>query len=147
MITTESGASGVIVYVICEPGNILFLQRGGGRYSGSWWPVAGTPLTGESSIETARRELQEETGLVPASFYHFGLQIPHSDGVSRLDAFVTYVAEQSTVTLNHEHQAWRWQTPAQTLASVPASAVFIIRHLISGFIEQRPAESMLVDCD
>ena len=133
---------GVITYVLREPDEILFLLRQGGPYHGGWWPVAGRPEAGESPLETARRELLEETGLTTTQFYRFGMTIPHADGVSVLAAYVTFVSGNPAITLNHEHSDWRWQTPEQTLMGVPATSRHIIQHLIDTFLLQPPPAAL-----
>ena len=68
--------AGVIVYVIRQfPGEpkVLFLKRSGGQHIDAWWPVAGTPVAGEKPVQTAVRELEEETGLTPCRLFSFGI--------------------------------------------------------------------------
>jgi 8-oxo-dGTP diphosphatase len=45
-------------------GKVLLIQRGKGAYRGRWSLPGGAVELGETAEEAARRELQEETGLV-----------------------------------------------------------------------------------
>ena len=47
-------------------GDVEFLQmrRSHGALSGTWQPVIGHVVGDETAVETARRELEEETGFV-----------------------------------------------------------------------------------
>jgi 8-oxo-dGTP pyrophosphatase MutT (NUDIX family) len=132
---------GVIVYVLNEAGEILFLRRSGSTYGGSWWPVAGTPKPDEPPLRTAARELEEETGINARHFYELGIPIPHRDGCSVLMAYVIYVSAGTRITLNYEHDDWRWSSPEQALASVPVSSRKYIQHLTDNFVASRPDEN------
>ena len=46
-------------------GKILVLKRAGGELTGGWYIPGGAHEAGEELEETARRELYEESGLVP----------------------------------------------------------------------------------
>ena len=108
--TKHPTVSGVIVYVLRNGNNakeVLFLHRSGGQYKGGWWPVAGTPKVHETPIQTARRELLEETGITSAAWQPFGIDIPHANGVQVLKAFVVDTSSDVSITLNYEHDAYR----------------------------------------
>ena len=139
-IKTCPGISGVIVYVLRQVKGVtrvLFLRRSGGKYEGSWWPVAGTPEAGEAPLETAKRELKEETGLSPESWQSFGADIPNVDGVRVLKAFVVYIGENEEVRLNYEHDDMRWLSADEALNIVPKGSRQFIEHLVTNFIEPR----------
>ena len=129
--------SGCIVYVLrpFEDGaRVLFLRRSGGQHEGSWWPVAGTPEAGESPLETARRELAEETGLIPNRWFEFGRDIPNADGVQVLKAYVVWIDQTDIITLNHEHDNYRWMGPDEVIESVPEHARVYLEHLRDHFM-------------
>ena len=132
---------GVIVYALSEAGEILFLRRSGSTYEGSWWPVAGTPKPGEPPLGTAARELEEETGIKARHFHELGIPIAHMDGSSVLAAYVIYVPADTRITLNDEHDDWRWYSPEQAIASVPEDSRQYIQHLIDNFVVSRPDEN------
>lgn len=132
--------TGIIVFVLrrlasgCE---VLFLRRSGGAFKSQWWPVGGTCKTGEATIAAAIRELCEEIGLFPRELYHFGDNIAHIDGRSRIEAFVAFVAERDPVVLNYEHSAYRWLSADEALEIV-ADPRHILR-LRDHFMNAAPA--------
>jgi dATP pyrophosphohydrolase len=136
--------AGVIIFVLrrlasgCE---VLFLRRSGGAFKSQWWPVGGTCKPGEAAIATAVRELREETGLFPRELYHFGENIAHMDGRSKIEAFVAFVAEQDPVVLNCEHSAYRWLSSDEALEIV-ADPRHILR-LRDHFMNAAPATPRL----
>lgn len=137
-INTCPGVSGVIVYILKQASDgkrVLFLRRSGGQFEGSWWPVAGTPEAGESPLETAKRELKEETGLTTESWQPFGIDIPNVDGVRVLKAFVVHVDEDDKIRLNYEHDDLRWLSEDEILEIVPSGSRQYIEHLVINFIK------------
>ena len=133
--------SGVIVYILQhhkDETRVLFMRRSGGQFSGAWWPVAGTPKPLESPIETAFRELQEETGLTPASLYEFGCDIPNADGIATLKVFVGYVTPETPIVLDYEHDDYRWLTLIEAGQQVPSSSKTYIEYLDEMFARQIP---------
>ena len=114
---------------------VLFLHRSGGQHKDSWWPVAGTPLDDELPRDTARRELAEETGLITDHWQDFGIDIPNADGIRILKAFVAWVDESDAITLNYEHDAYRWLTADEVVEIVPAESRQYLEHLARQFME------------
>jgi 8-oxo-dGTP pyrophosphatase MutT (NUDIX family) len=124
MVTSRgSGACvGIAVLVVRPAGagvELLYLRRSGGRFVGQWWPVAGTLEPGEPPLACARRELQEETGLVPETFHATGATAPHENGRDHLAIFVALVAADAEPRLNAEHDARVWRSPAEARAATP----------------------------
>jgi 8-oxo-dGTP pyrophosphatase MutT (NUDIX family) len=138
---------GVVVNVIRQidgTKEFLFLKRAGGQYQGEWWPVAGTCVDGEQPVDTALRELREETQLVPREMYSLGLEIGHLDGASKLAGYVAFVSPDCNVTLNYEHVECKW-LPIKEVYDVVRSAVHpVIDHINSTFVENAPDLSTLV---
>ena len=92
---------------------LLQLRRTPGDYlGGTWQTVRGSSESDETAIETALRELREETGLTPVEFYSLG--IVESFFIAKLDtlwhspAFIAIVAPDAPITLDAEHDAFRW---------------------------------------
>ena len=94
----------------------LQLRRRKGDYlGGTWQTVRGSAEPGETSIQTALRELCEETGFVPTEFYSLGIvetfHIAASDTLYFLfhsPTFVAVVDAATGVVLDPEHDAHRW---------------------------------------
>ncbi|MDX2192495.1 MAG: NUDIX domain-containing protein [Gemmatimonadales bacterium] len=106
----------VDVYVLRGTGTaleVLALRRApGGRCPGSWETVHGHVEAGEAAHAAALRELQEETGLVPARFYNLSrveLFYRHTvDEVALVPVFAALVARDATVRLGVEHDTYAW---------------------------------------
>lgn len=90
---------------------VLLLQRAREYLRGVWSYVAGHIEPNETGSQAARRELAEETGLVPhvlyatsfcEQFYDAG-----SDCIMVVPAFVARVDDACAVRLNGEHSALR----------------------------------------
>lgn len=90
----------------------LLLRRSTvGRSPGSWEMVHGHVDAGESAKEAALRELQEETGLAPLSFYNLSrvesFYLHKRDVVSLVAMFAAFV-DRAPVQLSEEHDDAVW---------------------------------------
>ena len=100
---------------------ILLIHRAPGRmYPGLWQCVTGRLEAGETTVAGAFREVAEETGIGPASIEAaFETDIVNwfhevtVDGLMSEAVFAARVRPATTVTLSHEHDAFRWVTPAE----------------------------------
>ena len=140
--------AGVIVYVIRQfpdERKVLFLKRSGGQHMNVWWPVAGTTETGEEPLQTALRELGEETGFRPDRLFSFGVEIPHVDSNKALITFVAFVDQTTLVTLNYEHSDHRWMTGAVAVNQVPDHSKLYLEYLRERFIVESPAPDLEID--
>jgi 8-oxo-dGTP pyrophosphatase MutT (NUDIX family) len=91
---------------------VLTLRRAvGGRCAGAWEVVHGRIEAGESPLDTARRELREETGLEPGSLYNLSrvesFYRHAADEIGLIPAFAAFVAP-GEVRLSEEHDAFTW---------------------------------------
>lgn len=123
---------------------LLLLRRAGEYLHGAWSYIAGHIEAGETGWQAARRELQEETGLIPTAlcatsfceqFYDAG-----HDCIAVVPAFVARVAADACVRLNGEHSAYRWLPVQDAIAEFPfGSQRDLIAHVRREFIEREPA--------
>ena len=95
-------------------GKILVLKRAGGEVFGGWYIPGGAHETGEDLEETARRELFEESGLVPdGSLTLIGLVPMHVYGTDTIQASYACDCATGDVTISHEHSGARWIDPRE----------------------------------
>jgi dATP pyrophosphohydrolase len=91
----------------------LQLKRNRSDYMGGTWQIVrGRIEPGETAWQAALRELREETSLRPIEFYKLSLLeefylIP-GETVWHVPSFVAIVDRSATVTLNEEHEDFRW---------------------------------------
>lgn len=92
----------------------LLLQRNGGEdlHPGMWQIITGTIAPGETALQTARRELAEETGLTPVRFwsvpYVSTFYDPRSDAIHCSPFFAAQVRPEAEPRLSEEHRQAIW---------------------------------------
>jgi bis(5'-nucleosidyl)-tetraphosphatase len=96
---------------------LLLFRKGNEHYRDAWEFPKGLVESGEGEMQTAARELQEETGLNEKDFhwvpeYHDKISFFFRDQNQELvRKEVTFLMAQTTkteVTLSSEHNAYRW---------------------------------------
>lgn len=93
-------------------GQILILKRAVGEAVGGWYLPGGAVDPGETVEEGARRELIEESGLVPAgSLTCVAVAHMHVYGHDSLQVLYRCACPSGDVVLSHEHSGARWADP------------------------------------
>ena len=114
----EVGVVDVLVFRPAAKGwLVLALQRAKDtRCPGAWEIVHGKVEPGEKLEQAARRELVEETGLVPVrllSITIHGFYLVPRGTVQLAAVFAAIVAPEAPLTLGGEHTRHAWLTPSQ----------------------------------
>ena len=92
---------------------LLQLRRAKGEFlEGAWGAVHGRIERGETAWQAALRELREEAGLAPLEFYQLDtinqFYLVAGDCVWHVPGFCAVVARDAQITLNEEHDDFRW---------------------------------------
>lgn len=90
---------------------VLLLRRAG-HLAGLWCQVAGGIEAGEKAWQTALREVREETGITlrklwSANFCEQFYEV-EKECITLVPVFVGRVPDGTEVTLNEEHDGYRW---------------------------------------
>ena len=79
---------------------------------GAWSTVRGKIESGEKAWQAALRELREEAGITPTDFYQLDtvdiFYLHGDDTLWHCPGFAALVPHDTPVTLNPEHDAFRW---------------------------------------
>lgn len=134
---------------VAEREQVLLLRRAGEYLHGVWSYVAGHVEAGETGWHAARRELFEETALVPEHLYatSFCEQFYAATGncIEVVPAFVAMVTANGEVRLNGEHSEYRWLSPAAASDALPfGSQRDLFAYVQREFIDRKPCEALRV---
>ncbi|MBM4165986.1 MAG: NUDIX domain-containing protein [Ignavibacteria bacterium] len=98
----------------------LLLQRSFSetRYPLMWQIITATIEPGETAIQTAQREIKEETQLTPLAMWHVPFVNSYfdakTDAIHFISVFAAEVDETNEPILSKEHQAYEWRTLAHS---------------------------------
>lgn len=97
------------VLIVCKnTAKILLLREDHSRTHGDLWSmVAGSIEEGESAIEAAKRETQEEVGIDPSEVDYYFVDREGSDEQT-FNFFVGVVEEEFVPRLSEEHTDYIW---------------------------------------
>ncbi len=102
-------------------GTFLLMQRDACKYLGGLWEASagGSALLGETPADCARRELQEETGIIAGHMQELGRVVHHGHHALYVEYLCVTNQDKDSVQLQEgETQGYRWVDVA-TLASMP----------------------------
>ncbi len=148
MPKVKSTRVAVYIYRITGHGpQFLQLRRAvdSGEYAGTWQTVYGGIKSHETAVGAALRELKEETGLKPKSFYQVEYleSFYHAarDRVAILPVFAAQVSPTAKVVVDKEHDAVRWvdmkDVATHFVWRAQREAIAIIKQDILGYSPSR----------
>ena len=99
------------VYVLRD-GKVLMMKRTSEQGRGMWAPAGGVKEHGEGPEDAARRELFEETGLVPSGSLDLVAVTPlHLAGMDWIHCWYACESVDGEVVIDAEHSDYRWMDP------------------------------------
>jgi dATP pyrophosphohydrolase len=143
------GSAAVLVRQHLNDWQFLLLKRNT-TLEGSWCYVAGKIKEGEKAWQTALRDIQEETGLIPAKCYSADTYEQFYDIEANAfwiaPVFVAFINASSTVNLNHEHSEYCWLSLNDAIkkASFPGYEN-TFRHIYNHFLIKEPPKWLKIN--
>lgn len=105
-----------------KPEYLLFKRAKGKIYQGQWRMIGGKVEPDETFWQGALRELKEETGLVPITFWTLpsvNTFYEHkSDTVHHIPAFAAEIEEGQKPILDDEHTEYEWLSLEQAVRRI-----------------------------
>lgn len=125
-------------------GKLLLIRRSENDaiFPGKWDLPGGTVEFGEGLTDSIRREVLEETGLLPDEVKQLGTCSYVYDGRSQQFIVIAYLIESyhGRLALSHEHSQHAWLTMEQTLNY---DITETLRHIFSMLASNNPIETTL----
>jgi len=142
---------GVSVFVVRQDTHeYLLIRRCSKHLYGNWQMVSGTSEQNEKAIDTAIREMHEETGLTPKSLYtgDFVEMFYESrrDMILFIPVFIAFVTGLDTVTLSpSEHDAYQWvgYTQAREILEFENQKICLDK-IERDFVKKAPSDRFLL---
>jgi dATP pyrophosphohydrolase len=142
--------SAFIIKMEKEQARYLLIRRCGKLLHGNWQMVSGKVEEGETAWEAALREIKEETGLLPDSFYAADFvetfYQTEYDAVLSVPVFVAFVSSSQEIKLSpSEHDAYKWLSYEEALSYLEFSTQRDgIRHVNEQFIQRNPNKRLSI---
>ncbi len=144
----------ISAYIICKThtdAKYLLIRRCGRLLPGTWQMVTGGVHIGETAWETALREIQEETGIIPDSLYSADtvetFYMASNDKIAFVPVFVAFIHEPTTVQLSpDEHDAYEWLSFENAMKRLVWSEQRrTLTHVHENFVLNEPHSLLLVE--
>lgn len=116
---------------------------------GEWCQVAGSIEEGETAWQAALRELEEETGLTPKTFYSADIceqfYEADRDAITMAPVFVAIIDPSAKVSLNREHSDHRWLRFDEAIDRVPFGGQRrVLLSIEEEFVRRPPQEHLRI---
>jgi dihydroneopterin triphosphate diphosphatase len=144
----------ITAYVICHtpdgPRYLLIRRCCGGYLNGTWQMVTGGTMEGETASQTALREIEEETGLIPTKLYSADavetFYLHAQNKIILVPVFVAFVEEMEVRLAAQEHDVYEWLPFEESKKRlVWAEQQRIIAHVHERFVLKNPDDILLID--
>lgn len=129
----------------------LLLRRCSAYLPGTWQMVSGGVHEGETAWQTALREIQEETGIIPDRFYSADavetFYLTSKDKVTFVPVFVGFIDAAKPVRLSPtEHDRYEWLSYEEAHERLAfAEQRRVLTHIHNYFVLREP-QSLLKIC-
>ena len=129
---------------------VLIMCRTLEPLDGVWSLVTGHVDDGEEAWAAAHREVIEETGLTPTSFYTANYvdqwYNAHVNVIEFVPIFVAYVDAGAEVQMNDEHSEFKWLPIRRAIDHIPFHGHKVaLDHIRHAFIENEPPKWLKVN--
>lgn len=125
----------------------LMIRRCCNFLPGTWQMVTGTIEEGETAVQAAWREIQEETGLVPKTLYIADIvdtfYLASNNRVGTAPVFVAFVEEETIRLSPEEHDAFEWLAYEEAKSRLFWSQKQCLDHVHHEFVLKKPPDSLL----
>ena len=144
-----SGISVVLLKKVGDSMRVLLLKRSSAIFNQAWCYIGGGIEEEETAIDTALREIKEETGLVPVRLYTSNkfeeFYNPKENYIYKSPVFVGFIRETDEVRLNEEHCDYHWFSVSEAINKVTIpGADEILSFIDKHFIMKQPLEYLVV---
>ena len=132
-------------------GKFLLLKRASHKiYPGTWQMITASVEKGESTKQTAARELLEETGMKASKFF----SVPHvntfyfdiNDSVCLSPVFLAYVNTED-VKISDEHTEYKWVTYSEAVELIHWPDQIESLNVIWRYLGDEKLKNKLVELD
>ncbi|MEM7488756.1 MAG: NUDIX domain-containing protein [Pseudomonadota bacterium] len=149
-VSVRAWVASVVVLRSGDDGTEVLLMRRTGSNAGTWCQVAGRIEPGETAWQAGLRELREETGFTPESFWSADIceqfYEADRDTVTVAPVFVAWVGPGAEPTLNEEHDAHRWLGCDDAIDAVSFGGQRrMLRDIRAEFVDRTPSPDLRID--
>lgn len=141
----------VVVHVFQTHGDVVkcLLLRRVGYLNGLWQMVTGKVQMGENTVESAKRELLEETGLIADRFYvadfvdtYFD---PRHNAIFMAPVFVAFIDSPQRVKISPEHDDYKWLSIEEAFNQLELyGQINGLKHIVERFINKEPLQHFVL---